>query len=59
MQQVLPLTKGRPVFIMNKGHFPNRSDVQTVQAAYPASVVRTEHMYTERGVRFALTVAHK
>ena len=59
MQNVLALTKGRPVFIMNKGHFPNKSDVQTVQAAYLGCVIRTEHLYTERGVRFALTVAKK
>lgn len=59
MQTVLPLLKRMPVLVMNKGHWPNSSDVRCAMEAYPGHIVRTEHMYTPKGVRFGLTVQRR
>lgn len=57
MQQTLPLLKGCPVLVMRRGAFPNRAEIKDVQASYPGSVVRTEHMFNP--CRFVVTVAKR
>lgn len=59
MQTVLPLLKGMPVLVMNKGHWPNNADVRSTMQDYPGYIVRTEHMHTPKGVRFGLTVQRR
>lgn len=54
MQTVLPLLKGRPVLVMRRGVYPNRTEVADVLAAWPNHIVRTETMFEP--CRFVLTV---
>lgn len=56
-QQALPLLKGCPVLVMRRGAFPNRAEIKDIQASYPGSVVRTEHMFNP--CRFVVTVAKR
>ena len=58
MANVQNLLRGKPVFIMRVGHFPNHSDIVSAINAHPDTIVRTELMYTPEP-RFAVTVAPK
>lgn len=50
------LLKGRPVIVFRRGAFPNRLDIQDVQARFPGMTVRTEVSHAH-GTRFVVTVA--
>ena len=57
MQTVLPLLKGRPVLVMRRGVYPNRSEIVDIQASWPGHVVRTENMFNP--CRFCITVQRR
>ena len=57
MQTVLPLLKGRPVLVMRRGVYPNRSEVSDVLASWPNHIVRTEVMHNP--CRFTITVQRR
>lgn len=57
MSNIQSLLKGRPVLIMRRGVYPNRTEVADVIASYPNHIVRTETMFEP--CRFALTVQRR
>ena len=55
MSNVQPLLRGKPVFVMRIGLYPNKADIQSVMQSYPGHIVRTEPAFNP--CRFAITVA--
>ena len=49
------LLKGMPVLTMKRGHWPNKSDIADVQAAWPQHTVRVEVLHYP-GTRYCVTV---
>ena len=45
MSLPVDMLRGMPVLVMRAGHYPNRADIQTIIAAYPTAVIRTEVMH--------------
>ena len=56
MSNGAPLLKGKPVWSLRPGHFPNRSEIRQLAADFPG-VIRTEHRY--QPCVFVVTVSRK
>lgn len=54
---VVPMLRGKPVLVMRRGVYPNKSEISDVIAAWPNHTVRTETMFNP--CRFVVTVQRR
>lgn len=57
-QLSLPLLRGKPVFVLKRGHYPNKSEVQQLQAANPDAVLVVETLH-QPFTTFVVTAVRK
>lgn len=57
MSNVTPLLKGKPVWSLRPGCFPNSAEIKQLAADFPNHTIRTEHRY--QPCVFVVTVSRK
>ena len=56
MSNVVQLLKGKPVWSLRPGQFPNREEIRQIAADFPG-IIRTEHRH--QPCTFVVTVSRK
>lgn len=57
-QLPLPLLRGRPLYVLKRGHYPNRSEVLQMQEAHPDAVLVVETLH-QPFTTFVVTAVRK